>query len=113
MVFDQGETDQDEDVFLTLNLAMVIYVEKYFGEFDPIRAEIYLQCAENLYETLPFMRDQQQEALEISTQHLQKAMDVMKVSHGIDHPKFKMIKEKMEEFVEESKTDSESETEMP
>ena len=110
MVIEQGETDQSEDVFLTLNLAMVIYVEKYFGEFDPIRADIYLQCAENLYETLPFLREQQQEALEISAQHFQKAMDVMKVSHGMDHPKFKMIREKLDQLVEESQTDSESET---
>ena len=34
-------------------MVMVIYVQKYFGKYDPIRAQIYFLCSDNLFQCVP------------------------------------------------------------
>ena len=84
--------EQDEDTFISLNLIMVIYVQKYFGKYDPIRAQIYFLCSDNLFQCVP----ETPESLQLAIQFLVQGLEVIEVSHGIDHPQFKIMKQKLD-----------------
>ena len=71
-------------------MVMVIYVQKYFGKYDPIRAQIYFLCSDNLFQS------NQPESLQVATQFLAQGLEVIEVSHGVDHPQFKIMKQKLE-----------------
>ena len=82
--------EQDEDTYISLNMVMVIYVQKYFRKYDPIRAQIYFLCSDNLFQCVP----ETPESLQIAIQFLAQGLEVFEVSHGVDHPQFKIMKQK-------------------
>ena len=84
--------DQDEDTFISLNLIMVIYVQKYFGKYDPRRAEMYFLCSDNLFQCVP----ETPESFQLAIQFLAQGLEVLEVSHGVDHPQFKVMKQKLD-----------------
>ena len=96
--------EQDEDTFISLNLIMVIYVQKYFGKYDPRRAEMYFLCSDNLLTKYKKFLQQyslqsqtnQPEGFQIAIQFLSQGLEVFEVSHGVDHPQFQHMKQKLD-----------------
>ena len=91
----RGDEEQDENVYISLNMRMMIYVQKYFGKYDPIRAQIYFLCSDNMFQCVP----ETPESLQIAMQFLAQGLEVIEVSHGVDHPQFKLMKEKFDNIM--------------
>ena len=87
--------EQDEDTYISLNMVMVIYIQKYFGKYDPIRAQIYFLCSDNLFQCVP----ETPESLQLAIQFLAQGLEVFEVSHGVDHPQFKLMKQKLDSMM--------------
>ena len=100
---------QDQDYFRKLNIAMATHIEKYVGEYDPLRGSVYFQCAMNLSVS------KQEETLQLCSIFLNAAMEVMEVTHGIDHPQYELMQQKFNELGNpesdpDADSDSDSET---
>ena len=83
---------QDEEHFRKLNIALATNIEKYVGDYNPLRGHIYFQCAANLSVS------KQEETLQLCSIFLNGAMEVMEVTHGIDHPQYKLMEQKFNEL---------------
>ena len=78
---DHNGHEQSKAFFQQLNLVMITYIERHFGEFDPLRAEVYFDCGKNFFnERLGNMK--------LCSKFLVKAMKVLEVSHGLERPQF-------------------------
>ena len=76
--------EQSKAFFQQLNVVMITYIERHFGEFDPFRAEVYFDCVKNFFnEWLGNMK--------LCSKILVKAMKVLELSHG--HPKFDLMRQ--------------------
>ena len=83
---DHKGQEQSKAFFQQLNVVMITYIERHFGEFDPLRAEVYFDCGKNFFnERLGNMK--------LCSKFLVKAMKVLEVSHGLEHPQFDLVRQ--------------------
>jgi len=83
---DHKGQEQSKAFFQQLNVVMITYIERHFGEFDPLRAEVYFNCGKNFFnERLGNMK--------LCSKFLVKAMKVLEVSHGLEHPQFDLVRQ--------------------
>ena len=74
--------EESKFIFQQLN----VVIERPFWEFDPLRAEVYFDSGKNFFnERLGNMK--------LCSKFLVKAMKVLEVSHGLEHPQFDLVRQ--------------------
>ena len=83
---DHHGQEQSKEIFRKLNMVMITYIERHFGNYDPPIAEVYFNCGKNFF-------DNKIGNMELRSKFLLKAMAVLKVSYGIDHPQYELVRQ--------------------